>query len=81
MLRRNEREKSEERYEFRARRGRGRVAGLRALVRAASGPDSIPIGWMGRPEDLSGLVGFLASDASGYPTSQTIVIDGGYTAG
>jgi NAD(P)-dependent dehydrogenase (short-subunit alcohol dehydrogenase family) len=34
----------------------------------------------GRPEDLSGLVGFLASDASGCLTSQTIVIDGGYTA-
>jgi len=34
---------------------------------------------MGWPEDLSGLVGFLASDASGYFTSQTIVIDGGYT--
>ncbi len=31
-------------------------------------------------KDLSGLVGFLASDASGYLTSQTIVIDGGYTA-
>jgi NAD(P)-dependent dehydrogenase (short-subunit alcohol dehydrogenase family) len=34
----------------------------------------------GRPEDLSGLVGFLTSDASGYLASQTIVIDGGYTA-
>jgi len=42
--------------------------------------DSIPLGRMGRPEDLHGLVGFLASDASGYLTSQTIVIDGGYTA-
>jgi NAD(P)-dependent dehydrogenase (short-subunit alcohol dehydrogenase family) len=42
--------------------------------------DAIPIGRMGRPEDLIGLVGFLASDASGYLTSQTIVIDGGYTA-
>jgi NAD(P)-dependent dehydrogenase (short-subunit alcohol dehydrogenase family) len=35
---------------------------------------------VGRPEDLSGLVGFLASGASAYLTSQTIVIDGGYTA-
>jgi NAD(P)-dependent dehydrogenase (short-subunit alcohol dehydrogenase family) len=42
--------------------------------------DAIPIGRMGRPEDLSGLVGFLASDASGCLTSQAIVIDGGYTA-
>jgi NAD(P)-dependent dehydrogenase (short-subunit alcohol dehydrogenase family) len=42
--------------------------------------DAIPMGRMGRPEDLHGLVGFLASDASRYLTSQTIVIDGGYTA-
>jgi NAD(P)-dependent dehydrogenase (short-subunit alcohol dehydrogenase family) len=42
--------------------------------------DAIPMGRMGQPEDLHGLVGFLASDASRYLTSQTIVIDGGYTA-
>jgi NAD(P)-dependent dehydrogenase (short-subunit alcohol dehydrogenase family) len=41
---------------------------------------AIPMGRMGQPEDLHGLVGFLASDASRYLTSQTIVIDGGYTA-
>ena len=41
---------------------------------------AIPLGRMGQPEDLHGLVGFLASDASGYLTSQSIVIDGGYTA-
>jgi len=38
------------------------------------------MGRMGRPEDLHGLVGFLASEVSGYLTAQTIVIDGGYTA-
>jgi NAD(P)-dependent dehydrogenase (short-subunit alcohol dehydrogenase family) len=42
--------------------------------------DAIPMGRMGQPEDLHGLVGFLASDASRYLTSQTIIIDGGYTA-
>jgi NAD(P)-dependent dehydrogenase (short-subunit alcohol dehydrogenase family) len=42
--------------------------------------DAIPLGRMGQPDDLHGLVGFLASDASRYLTSQTIVIDGGYTA-
>ena len=41
---------------------------------------AIPLGRMGRPEDLHGLVGFLASDASRYLTAQTVVIDGGYTA-
>ena len=40
----------------------------------------IPQGRMAKPEDLSGLVTFLASDASAYLTAQDIVIDGGYTA-
>lgn len=42
--------------------------------------DDIPMGRMGRPEDLHGLVTFLASDESAYITAQTLVIDGGYTA-
>ena len=40
----------------------------------------IPQGRLATPDDLSGLVSFLASDASGYLTGQDIVIDGGYTA-
>ncbi|WP_055585799.1 SDR family oxidoreductase [Streptacidiphilus griseoplanus] len=40
----------------------------------------IPQGRMAAPADLSGLVTFLASDASAYLTAQDIVIDGGYTA-
>jgi NAD(P)-dependent dehydrogenase (short-subunit alcohol dehydrogenase family) len=40
----------------------------------------IPLGRIATPADLSGLVSFLASDASSYLTAQTIVIDGGYTA-
>ncbi len=39
----------------------------------------IPLGRMGRPEDLHGLVRYLASDESEYMTGQTLVIDGGYT--
>ena len=39
-----------------------------------------PLGRMGEPEDLHGLVLYLSSSASSYLTAQTIVIDGGYTA-
>lgn len=40
----------------------------------------IPQGRLALPDDLTGLVTFLASDASSYLTAQDIVIDGGYTA-
>ncbi len=38
---------------------------------------SIPSGRFGTPEDVAGVVGFLASDASNYITGQVIHIDGG----
>jgi NAD(P)-dependent dehydrogenase (short-subunit alcohol dehydrogenase family) len=41
---------------------------------------SIPMGRMGDPSDLHGLVVYLASSASSYLTGQNIVIDGGYTS-
>ena len=40
----------------------------------------IPLGRMGEPEDLDGLVVYLCSSASSYLTGQSIVIDGAYTA-
>jgi NAD(P)-dependent dehydrogenase (short-subunit alcohol dehydrogenase family) len=40
----------------------------------------IPMGRMGVPADLVGLVRFLASADSGYVTGQSMIIDGGYTA-
>lgn len=35
------------------------------------------LGRPGTPEDVSGVVAFLCSEASGYITGQTIVVDGG----
>ncbi len=38
----------------------------------------IALGRPGSPDDVAGVVTFLASDAARYVTGQTIVVDGGY---
>ncbi|MGH8248567.1 MAG: SDR family oxidoreductase [Gammaproteobacteria bacterium] len=39
----------------------------------------IPLGYIGKPEDVAYAMLFLASDEAGYITGQTIVVDGGST--
>lgn len=41
--------------------------------------EQIPLGRLGRPEDVSGLAVFLASDEAAYVTGATYVVDGGLT--
>ncbi|MGD9961992.1 SDR family oxidoreductase [Nocardioides sp.] len=41
----------------------------------------IPLGRIGEPEDIAGLVTFLASRAASWITGQTVVIDGGALLG
>jgi glucose 1-dehydrogenase len=38
---------------------------------------NIPLGRMGTPEDVAGLVAYLASEDAAYVTGSTFVIDGG----
>ena len=39
----------------------------------------IPLGDMGKPEDIAGCALFLASDEARYITGQVLVCDGGMT--
>ena len=43
--------------------------------------DRIPLKRTGKPDDLSGSIIFLASDASEYITGQVLFVDGGITTG
>jgi 2-deoxy-D-gluconate 3-dehydrogenase len=40
----------------------------------------IPLGRLGRPEDVAGAVVYLASPAAEFVTGHTLLVDGGWTA-
>lgn len=40
---------------------------------------TIPLGRLGKPEDIAPFIAFLASDEAGYATGANFVVDGGFT--
>lgn len=61
---------------------------LEAFIRAQPDPEAyvraveqaIPLGRIGRPEDVAPAAVFLASDESAFVTGSALMVDGGYTA-
>ena len=54
-----------------------RYEGLRPGEKKAAVSKAVPLGHMGRPEQVAGAAVFLASDDASYVTAQTLNVDGG----
>jgi NAD(P)-dependent dehydrogenase (short-subunit alcohol dehydrogenase family) len=53
----------------------GALMANEALVKTMT--ETAPVRRIGKPDDIAGMAVYLASDAAGYVTGQTFVIDGG----
>ena len=60
---------------------RSKAAGISVDEARSQMEARIPLGRLGRPEELANAVVFLASEAASYVTGQTWVVDGGQTLG
>jgi NAD(P)-dependent dehydrogenase (short-subunit alcohol dehydrogenase family) len=59
------------------------TAGVREFAATEAGrvmTDTTPMGRLGQPEDVAGVVSFLASDDAAFMTGSELYVDGGYTA-
>ena len=54
-----------------------RYEGLRPGEKKATVGKAVPLGYMGRPDQLAGAALFLASDEASHITAQTLNVDGG----
>jgi D-sorbitol dehydrogenase (acceptor) len=54
-----------------------RYEGLQPGEKKAAVGKAVPLGYMGRPNDIAGAAVFLASDEASYITAQTLNVDGG----
>jgi D-sorbitol dehydrogenase (acceptor) len=54
-----------------------RYEGLRPGEKKAAVGEAVPLGYMGRPDQVAGAAVFLASEEASYITAQTLNVDGG----